>query len=67
MQKAIVVRYDLPAGLKDHLDSQEKAVSELNDHLKNGWIVKHAFPMSGHSYNLASISLVIIEKDESGS
>lgn len=63
MQKAIVVRYDLPGGLKDHSTYQDNAVSELNDYLKNGWTVKHAYPMSGHSYNLASISLVIIEKD----
>ncbi len=62
MQKALVVRYNLQVGNTQHDSEQLKAVAELNQYLADGWSVKYAYPMSGHSYNLGAVSLVVIEK-----
>jgi len=62
MEKAIVIRYDLKEGLSGHAKEQERCLAELNRLLSEGWNVKASDPMSGHSYNLASVSLVILEK-----
>lgn len=62
MEKAIVIRYDLKEGLHNHSKEQERSLADLNRLLTEGWRVKDSHPMSGHSYNLASVSLVILEK-----
>jgi hypothetical protein len=62
MQKALVVRYDLREGLMNHSSEQNRCLEELNRLLTDGWVVKSSYPMSGHSYNLASTSLVVVEK-----
>ena len=63
MRKAIVVTLDINAlsGKKKDLEAEE-ALSELNQHLAEGWIVDHAFPMSGTGNTIRSASVVILEK-----
>lgn len=66
MEKAIVVvLYALEAHHKRHKKSNERSESleELNQHLAEGWRVKHSFAMGGTASHFAS-SLVILDRDQ---
>ena len=46
-EKAIIVNYDIFAGIRDHNKASNKAMEELNLLLADGWSIKHAYGMSG--------------------
>ena len=56
-EKAIIVRYDILAGISGH----SEALGELNSLLADGWRVKHACGMSGTQMQFPC-SLVILER-----
>ena len=60
-EKAIIVRYDLLAGTRDHSEASDKALGELKSLMADGWRVKHAYGMSGTQMQFAC-SLVILER-----
>ena len=63
MEKEIVVILDMnKAGLGKDECYREEALRELNEHLNQGWSVKHSYGMGGTSNILFAASLVILEK-----
>ncbi len=64
MKKAIIVSLDLSVfGGRKEAQKHQDALSELNEHLADGWDVAHAFPTSGTD-SCHSASIVILEKCE---
>ncbi len=65
MEKAIIVYVSVIDAYKTKKrpDVVSEALKELNDHLANGWSVKHSSPL-GTGSEAAACNLVILEKSE---
>ena len=63
MEKAIIVYVSVIDAYKTKKrpDVVSEALNELNDHLANGWSVKHSSPLGTGSV-AAACNLVILEK-----
>ena len=64
MEKAIIVVLDVAQCMKKPERASSDALAELNQHLAEGWRVKHSYGMGGTGHNLISTSLVILERDD---
>ena len=64
MRKAIVVTLDVnDLSGRNRKEYSEEALSELNQHLAEGWQVVSSCPMSGTSHKLYSVGIIILEKN----
>ena len=65
MEKAIIVYVSVVDAYKAKRrpDVVTEALKELNDHLANGWSVKHSSPL-GTGSEAAACNLVILEKKQ---
>jgi hypothetical protein len=64
MRKAIVVKLDVnDLSGRNRAKSSEEALSELNQHLAEGWQVVNSCPMSGTSHKMHSVGIIILEKN----
>jgi hypothetical protein len=63
MKKAIVIDLALSSlGSRKGEQMKEASLSELNQHLAEGWTVLHSFPMSG-TQSYYSATVVILERE----
>ena len=63
MRKANLVTLDAnDLSSRNRAKSSEEALSELNQHLAEGWQVVNSCPMSGTSHKMYSVGIMILEK-----
>ena len=63
MEKAIVVVLYVPKAHSKKNKERTESLEELNQHLAEGWRVKHSFAMGGTDSMFAA-SLVILDRDQ---